>query len=176
MTERRLKGGVLLGYFDFIRRQWGQEGLDECLGDLKIDTNSIKAESMYPVEMDWIILKWIADHKGMDYVKKTGHHTVKNLGSLAYLVRFVNIKHLLKQAKHNYQDTFDFGEVSVLCDEYGKRAVVIMKDSNYTEETCVAWEGAFEGMMEVTRTKGTVKRNKTQVRGDPYDEFILDWM
>jgi hypothetical protein len=175
MTERKLKGGVLLGYFDFIKRQWGQDGLDECLGSVKIDQHSIKAESLYPLEMDLNILKWIADNKGMDFVKNAGHHTVKNLGSLSYLVKFINIKHLLKQAKNNYADAFNFGEVSILCDDFSKRAVVIMKNSNYTEETCVAWEGAFEGMMEVTRTKGTVKRNKSQVKGDEYDEFILDW-
>ena len=57
MTERKLKGGVLLGYFDFIRRQWGQEGLDECLSSLTIDPASVRAESMYPIELDWVILK-----------------------------------------------------------------------------------------------------------------------
>ena len=50
-----------------------------------------------------------------------------------------------------------------------------MKDSNRIEESCMAWEGALEGMMEVTRTKGTVKMTKCQVKGDIYDEFILDW-
>ena len=44
MTERKLKGGVLLGYFDFIKRQWGQDGLDDCLGTLKIKQDKIKAE------------------------------------------------------------------------------------------------------------------------------------
>ena len=57
MTERKLKGGVLLGYFDFIKRQWGQDGLDDCLGTLKIKQDKIKAESMYPLEMDLAILK-----------------------------------------------------------------------------------------------------------------------
>lgn len=175
MSERRLKGGVILGYLDFIKRQWGQEGVDECLIDVKINASSLKSETYYPVEIDEQVLKWISETKGMEFVKKAGNHTVKNLGSLAYLVRFVNIKHLLKKAKENYEDTFDYGEISVLCDEFGKRAVVIMKDSNIIEESCIAWEGALEGMMEVTRTKGTVKRTKCQMKGDIYDEFILDW-
>jgi hypothetical protein len=173
MSDRKLKGGVLLGYFDFIKRQWGQDGLDDCLKAVKLDMHTLKSEAFYPQEMDQLVLKWISETKGMEYVKKTGNHTVKNLGSLAYLVKYVNIKHLLKRAKD--KETFNYGDVSILCDDFSKRAVVIMKDSNLNEESCVAWEGAFEGMMEVTRTKGSVKRNKSQINGDQYDEFILDW-
>ncbi|MBA3046388.1 MAG: hypothetical protein KKH41_09410 [Candidatus Thermoplasmatota archaeon] len=175
MTERKLKGGVLLGYLDFIKQQWGQDGLDECLKAVQLDIKDIKPDVLYSLEFDEKIMKWISGTKGMEYVRKSGNHTVKNLGSLAYLVSFVNIKHLLKRAKDNYQETFNFGEVSILCDDFSKKAVIIMKDSNLIEESSIAWEGAFEGMMEVTRTKGTVKLNKCQVKGNPYDEFLLDW-
>ncbi len=175
MSERRLKGGVILGYLDFIKRQWGQAGVDECINAINIDISKLKPETFHPGAIDEGVLKWISRNKGEEFVKKAGNHTVKNLGSLAYLVRFVNIKHLLKKAKENYEDAFDYGEISVLCDEFGKRAVVIMKDSNIIEESCMAWEGALEGMMEVTRTKGTVKMTKCQMKGDIYDEFILDW-
>ena len=175
MSERRLKGGVILGYLDFIKRQWGQEGVDECMNSIDMDIGTLKAEKFYPGKLDEEVLKWISSTKGEEFVKKTGNHTVKNLGNLAYLVKFVNMKYLLKKAKENYEDTFDYGEISVLCDDYGKKAVVIMKDSNKIKESCMAWEGALEGMMEVTRTKGTVKMVKCQMKGDIYDEFILDW-
>jgi tRNA/tmRNA/rRNA uracil-C5-methylase (TrmA/RlmC/RlmD family) len=65
--------------------------------------------------------------------------------------------------------------LSVLFDEHGKHAIVIMKDCNVIEESCQAWLGAMEGMMELSRTNGTVKQNKRQIDGDEYDEFILDW-
>jgi hypothetical protein len=174
MTERKLKGGVLLGYMDFISRQWGREGLDECLRAVQMKREDLEPDRFYSLILDEKIMKWISS-RGMEYVKKSGNHTVKNLGSLAYLVRFVNIKHLLKRAKDNYADTFNFGEVSIMSDEFSKRAIVIMKDCNFIAESSLAWEGAFEGMMEVTRTKGTVKMNKCQVKGDEYDEFLLDW-
>ena len=175
MSERRLKGGVILGYLDFVKRQWGQEGLDDCLRYMNFDASLLKAETYYLAEIDERLLKWISQEKGMEFIKKAGNHVVKNLGILTYLVRFVNIKHLLKKAKENYEDTFDYGEVSILSNEFSKRASVIMKNSNIIEESCVAWVGAFEGMMEVTRTKGNVKMNKCQMKGDPYDEYILDW-
>jgi flagellar basal body rod protein FlgG len=175
MTQRQHKGAVILGYLSFIKHQWGQDGLGECLASTELDIEEIQPESLYPIETGQAVLEWISKAKGMDYVRMAGNHTVKNLGSLAYLVRFVNIKHLLKRAKDNYKETFSYGAVSVMEDDYGKRALVIMKNANFYEESNMAWLGAFEGIMEVTRTKGTVKQNKCQMMGDEYDEFLLDW-
>jgi hypothetical protein len=175
MSERKLKGGVIIGYFDFIKRQWGEDGMRECIELTGVNPKKIKEETFYPADIDEVILKWISENKGMDFVRKAGNHTVKNLGALAYLVRFVNLESLLRRAKQNYEDAFDYGEVSVLCDEFNKRATVIMKDCNIIEESCLAWQGAFEGIMELTRTKGTVKQNKKQIGGNQYDEYLLDW-
>jgi hypothetical protein len=99
MSERKLKGDVMLGYFDFIRHQWGEDGLDDCIKATGIHPKMLKEEKFYPVVADERILKWISGTKGMDYLQKAGNHTVKNLGALAYLVRFVNIKYLLRKAK-----------------------------------------------------------------------------
>ena len=175
MSVRKLKGGVILGYLDFIRRQWGDGGIKDCIEATGVNPGELKEEKLYPLEMDQRILKWISGTKGMEYIQKGGNHTVKNLGPLSYLVKFVNLKYLLKKAKQNYEDTFNYGLVSVLADDYAKRATVIMKDCNLIEESGIAWVGAFEGMMELTRTKGTVKLNKRQIDGDEYDEYLLDW-
>lgn len=175
MTERKLKGGVMLGYFDFIRHQWGEDGVQDCIRATEVDPARLDEEKLYTTEINERILKWLSGEKGIDSVKRAGNHTVKNLGALSYLVRFVNIKHFLIKAKQNYDDAFQFGEVSVLMDNYGNRASVIMKDCNPIEEACVAWLGAFEGMLDITRTKGSVKQNKVQCKGDDYDEYILDW-
>ena len=175
MPERKHKGAVILGYLSFIRHQWGQGGLDECLASTKLDISAIDPDKLYPIGDGQSVLEWISKNKGMDHVRIAGNHTVKNLGSLAYLVRFVNIKHLLKRAKENYKETFSYGAISVMADDFGRRALVIMKNANFYQESNVAWLGAFEGMMEVTRTKGSVRQNKCQIMGDDYDEFLLDW-
>ncbi len=175
MSERMMKGGVMLGYFDFIRNQWGEYGITECIEATGVDPGKLREEVGYPSEMDERVLRWISEIKGMDYVRKLGVHTVKNLGELSYLVRFVNIKNLLMKFQDNYHDTFQFGELSMLMDKFGKRATIIMKDCNSQEESCMAWLGAFEGMMEVTKTKGTVRLVKRQINGNDYDEYLLNW-
>ena len=173
-NERMLKGGVLLGYLDFIKHEWGEDELHECLDSLDAIFSELKSNTLYSEELNEQMLTWISG-KGPEYARKMGNHTVKNLKGLEYLVRFVNMKLILKQAKKNYEDAFNYGDVSVLLDEYGKHATVIMKDCNPTEESCNAWLGAFEGMIEMTRTTGDVKLIKRQFEGDKYDEFILDW-
>jgi len=175
MNDKLLKGGVLLGYFNFIRHQWGDDGVDECIKVTGVNPRQLKEEAYYPWEMNKAILEWISGSKGMEYTRKVGNHTIKNLGPLSYLVHFGSMNRFLQKAKANYEDTFKYGEVSVLNDGFGKRATVIMKNCNVIEESGNAWLGAFEGMMELTRSKGTVKHIKRQVDGADYDEFLLDW-
>jgi len=152
MNDKLLKGGVLLGYFNFIRHQWGDDGVDECIKVTGVNPRQLKEEAYYPWEMNKAILEWISGSKGMECMNR-----------------------FLQKAKANYEDTFKYGEVSVLNDGFGKRATVIMKNCNVIEESGNAWLGAFEGMMELTRSKGTVKHIKRQVDGADYDEFLLDW-
>ncbi|MCK5309994.1 MAG: hypothetical protein KAJ64_05045 [Thermoplasmata archaeon] len=175
MSERMMKGGVMLGYFNFISHKWGEGGIAECIEATGVDPGKLKEEISYPGEMDEKVLRWISETKGMDYVQELGVHAVKNLGELSYLVKFVNIRNLLMKFQENYHDTFQYGELSVLMDKAGKRSTIIMKNCNSQEESCMAWLGAFEGMMELTRTKGTVKLIKRQIDGDGYDEYLLNW-
>ena len=170
-----LKGGVLKGYFDFIRAEHGPEAMEECQEHTRISSKDLVDREFYSTEKNIAILTWISDKYGMHELQKAGNYTAKNLGGLAHIVRFANIKFFLRKAKENYEDTFSFGKVSVLTDEVGKSANVIFKDCNVIEESCIAWLGAFEGFMEVTRTKGSVEKVKCQVKGDEYCEYRLKW-
>ncbi len=170
-----LKGGVLKGYFDFIRSEHGPEALEECQRHTRISSKDLVDKELYSIDKDTALLTWISSKYGMDELRKAGNYTVKNLGGLAHLVRYANIKFFLRKAKENYDDTFTFGKVSILTDEMGKSANVIFKDSMLIEESCVAWVGAFEGFLEITRTKGTVDKVKCQLKGDEYCEYKLKW-
>ena len=175
MSERQIKGGVLKGYLKFIRYQWGADGLADCESQIGLDLKDIQEEIYYSLEINEAILKWVSEQKGNEYLVKMGNYTVKNLGVLSYIVRFANIKFLLRKAKENYTDTFSYGRCSVLTDETSKRATIIFKDTNLIEESCLVWQGALEGMLEITRTKGTVTETKCQVHGAEYCEYLMNW-
>ncbi len=175
MSEQKIKGGVLKGYMKFIRYQWGADGLAECEGQTGMRLNEIQEEKFYSLEHNEAILKWVHNQKGMEYLTRMGNYTVKNLGVLSHVVRFANIKFLLRKAKENYKDTFNYGSCSVLTDEKSKRATIIFKDTNIIYESCVVWQGALEGMLEITRTKGNVSQAKCQPHGDEYCEYVMKW-
>ncbi len=170
-----LRGGVLKGYFDFVLSEHGKDAWQDCILNTNINPKDLKDKDLYPEAYNIDLLTCISDQYGLEELRKVGNYTAKNLGGLAHLVRFANIKFFLRKAKESYEETFPFGKVSVLTDEFSKNASVIFKDSNVIEESCVAWLGAFEGFLEVTRTKGTVEKVKCQVKGDEYCEYKLRW-
>ena len=174
-TGNKLKGGVMKSYYKFIARQWGGAGVRECEEATGVYDSELKEEVFYPWEFNEKILLWISEKGGSDQLRKLGNFIVKNLGVLSYLVRFANMKFFLRKAKENYDDTFNYGRVSVLMDERGKMATVIFKDTNKIEESCQVWLGLFEGMLEMTKSKGTVTKAKCQVTGDDYCEYIIKW-
>ncbi len=128
---------------------------------------------------DWIsmkktetLLEWIDKNKGLDYVKEAGAYTGKDMGIFKYLFASVmGIENLLKRAEYNYKTIFNFGEISVDLKD-NKEAVVTIKEAQTTPYSCIAWEGALNGLMEVTRTNGTVE----PVKADNGDcKYVLKW-
>jgi hypothetical protein len=173
MEERKIRGSVINGYLKYVEKTWGKSGLEKCLADVKIAGMEFKDGGLYPYQIDQEIVIWISKNYGMDSVRKAGKHTVKNLGLLAYLVRFASIETMLQKAKNAYQETYSFGRVDMRTD--GKRAVATMKDVSDIPENCQGWIGALEGLLELTRTKGTVSHTKCQLRGDPHCEYEITW-
>jgi predicted hydrocarbon binding protein len=98
---------------------------------------------------------------------------VKDLGVLSYIVRFTNITSLLKRAPESYADAFNYGQLEVDIKE--KSATIKIIDTAVDEYTCPAWIGAFRGMLELTKTNGTVRKTHCQLNGASHCEFIIKW-
>ena len=173
MTNRKVRGSVLNGYLKFVEKTWGKEGIEKCLIETKIKGLHIKDGVLYPYSMVQGVIIWISRNYGMPYVRKAGKHTVKNLGLLAYVVRFASVETMLGKAKDAYKETYAFGEVNMKVS--GKSAIATMKDVSETPETCEGWIGALEGLLELTRTKGTVTKTKCQLKGDERCEYKITW-
>ena len=173
MSDKKLQGSVLLGYVKFIRQKWGADGVSECGSKIGLDLSLINEGRWYNHDISKAILKWIAEEKGLENVERCGNFSTKELGFLSYLVRFVNVKSLLKRAPESYANAFSWGRLTVSARE--NSAVIRMHDASTSELDCVAWLGAFRGMLEQTRTKGTVKETQCQSKGAPHCEFLMEW-
>jgi predicted hydrocarbon binding protein len=173
MNDRKVRGSVINGYLKFVEKTWGKEGLEKCLSDTKLKGIELRDGGKYPNSMLLEVILWISRNYGMEYVRKAGRHTVKNLGLLAYIVRFTSIETMLGKAKDAYAETYDFGEVSMKIS--GKHAIASMKDVSEIPENCEGWIGALEALLEITRTKGTVRKTKCQLKGDPRCEYEVIW-
>lgn len=173
MTERLIRGSVINGYLKYVEKTWGKDGYEECSKKAQVSDIKISDGQQYNHDMLLAIIQWISDNHGMDRVKQAGKHTVQNLGLLAYIVRFANMDTMLKKAKSLYAEAYSFGEVDMTPTERG--AEVYLKDVSQIPEDCIGWEGAFEGMLELTHSKGRVLKTKCQLKGDPHCEYEITW-
>ena len=173
MAEKTVKGSVINGYLQFVEKTWGKEGIEACRTDLKLNDIKIKDGHKYPNDMLLAVIKWISDNKGMNYVRKAGNHAVKNLGMLAYIVRFTKMETMIEKSKSAYQESYDHGDVEMKIGDH--QATAIMRDVSEIPENCVGWIGAMEALLELTHSKGKVVKTKCQLKGDPACEYEITW-
>ncbi len=170
--ERRTRGSVMNAYLKFIKRKWGKEGLEQCLSDLGLD-NMFKDGQYYHNEIHENLLRWISREKGLEYVEEGGKFVIQNLGIVAWMVRFANVKTIVKRFPKNYSEIYTFGRVEI---EYPDEKHITLRfyEVNFIEEACTAWKGVCEGGLEMTKTKGIVKETKCRRKGDEYCEYAIE--
>ncbi|MCK5310053.1 MAG: TIGR02265 family protein [Thermoplasmata archaeon] len=173
MDERTIKGSVISGYLHYVEKTWGKEGVTQCKQHLNINEIKFKDGHQYPNEMLLNIVRWISKEKGMDYVRKAGNHTVKNLGMLAYVVRFAKMETMVTKAKEAYEESYSYGEVEMEIGDH--KAIATMRDVSYIHENCQGWIGALEALLELTHSKGNVLKTKCQLKGDSHCEYEITW-
>ena len=161
------------GFFGYIQKKWGKEGLEQCKKDIRLEID-IKDGGYYPDEILVQILKWIGREKGMEYVQEGGKYTVFNLGMISWLMRFADVKTVAKRFPKNYDELYKFGRVEVDTDKPGLIHLRLYDVITY-EEAYHSWVGACQGSLEASKTKGTVSITK---RGEdnPYVELQIEYV
>jgi hypothetical protein len=173
MGERKVKGSVINGYLKFVEKSWGKDGAERCRRETNLAGIGVKDGISYPNGMLLAVIRWISGNYGMSQVRKAGNHAVKNLGLLAYIVRFSSIESMLRKAKDAYLEAYSFGEVEMIFKPH--RATAVMKDVSEVPENCEGWIGAMEALLELTHTKGKVTKTMCQLKGDPRCEYEITW-
>lgn len=173
MSERQVKGAVVVGYRKFVKKTWGQNGLDELLSAVDMDP-VIHEGKWYDDSYSRETLAWIAENKGEEYLERCGKYTIKDLGMLSYIVGFMKISSILKRGPESYSDAFNYGSFKVEL-ENDKGIIKIDDGGVHDPYACQTWIGVFKGMLEVTKTQGTVKELQCWKDGSPYCEFLIEW-
>ena len=173
MKDRKVKGDVLIGYMNFVQNTWGKDGLEELITSIEIEPD-IQEARWYDETWSIKILEWIAENKGEEYLEKSGKYTIKKLGELSHIVEFMDIKSILKRGSESYKGAFDDGEFVVELGE--KSATIKIKGSGINDKyACRTWIGVFKGMLEITKTIGTVREDKCERDGASHCEFVMEW-
>ena len=173
--EKRVKGSVIIGYFKFIKKTWGQDGLDGSVAAMGYGPDTMDESKWYNDKYSTSVLTWIAENKGEDYLERCGRHTVKDLGLMSYIVRFMDIKSILKRGPDSYREAFDYGSFKVSIIDDNKATIAIEGSAANDKYACRTWIGVFKGMLEMTNTKGKVVETQCELKGAPFCLYEMTW-
>lgn len=167
------KGRILKGYVEFVKKKWGADGLAEAEKFVGISLANIQDEKWYPNQSLNDILKWMADTKGMDYARQAGYYAITNKAIISFAAKIAGINRVLDRGIKEFQDAFNYGSIDIERNEMG--AVIRVKDTNYQPPACAAWQGALEGILKITGTRGDVKETACQLKGEDACAFEMVW-
>jgi hypothetical protein len=174
VIDRKCRGSTILGYYKYARKTWGEAGAKEMARSARFDPDALKEGGWYDDAINDRILEWLAKSKGKEYIAKSNRYLVQDLGLLAYVVHFMDASTILKKLPSNYKDEFNYGRVEVEIPGPGEAKVRIF-DAATSEYSCPSWLGVFQGMFEMTRTKGKAREVQCQFKGAPFCLFELKW-
>ncbi len=165
------KGAVLNGYLKFVKKKGGIEGLQEAAKYVGMDENPKDGEWI-PAEMATSVLMWIKEKKGDKYVVEAGRYVSTDLGVFTYIVvSFMSVEKFIRRARDTYKTLFNYGEFII--EEEDNKATITIKNTREPEPSCLAWEGALQGILEITKAKGKV----TPVDPDNEEDckYVMEW-
>ena len=169
--ERKVRGSILNSYMGFISKKWGREGYRHCMSDIGL-WGEFRDGNYYQDPIRENILRWISREKGEEYILECGRYIAGNLGILSWLVRFSDPKAVASKFPKNFSEIYTYGRIET---DTSRDGVILVRlyDVCRIKECCDVWRGVCEGVLEATRTKGTVEETKCQVKGDKCCEFSI---
>ena len=172
-TAPKVKGTVIIAYAKFIKKKWGTDGLNDCSKHVGLDLADLQIEKWYPNQYQFDLMEWVNENHGIDMVKAAGTFMTTQRGIISIVARMAGIERVMERGVQEIRDSLRGGEVKVIKGD--KTAAIKLKNLSSSPVICVAWEGVFEGVLKLTRTKGKVTETHCQHLGDEYCRFQVDW-
>ncbi len=174
MEERRVKGTMVIGLLKYVKRKWGNKGLEEAMkysGILQIPRSGewVDLDTMYRV------LEWINSKYGESYVLDAGKSVPRYIvGDIKYMfASLMKFEKILKNVPNEISALlFKGGMVTV--EKIGDRkADITVRNVDTKSQGCKFWKGALLGIMEMTKTSGEVQEITPN---EKYDcKFDVKW-
>ena len=171
--EKKVKGRPLIGYFKYVKKKWGADGLMVCEKAVGFKYSDIRDEVWYPRAYSDDIIVWIASTHGRDAVTSAARSMVSEVGVISFAARVAGMDRVLDRAVDEVRASLNFGKVSVKKESGG--ALVTLRDYCSSEDVCAAWQGILEGVMELTKTRGVVEEVKCQNKGAEACVYRMTW-
>ena len=157
MEGRMIKGVIFNGYLSFIKKKWGKEGMNRAM-----EYAGMKQE---PRDGEWVslektykLLEWIEKEHGRGYIVDAGKWMMKGMGGdfKFMFAAVMGFERVLNRVQKEISKLLFKGS-GVEINKEGKTATIRLKGFKMRETSCLAWKGALLGVMEVTKTRGTVE-------------------
>jgi predicted hydrocarbon binding protein len=172
-VERKVRGSILNTYLGFVTKKWGREGYRLCMSDIGL-WGEFSDGNYYQDAIRENILRWIAREKGEAHLIECGKHIASNLGILSWLVRFSDPKTIASKFPRNFSEIYSYGRIEAVTDK-DNEITLRLYDVCRIKECCEVWRGVCEGILEATKTKGSVKEVKCSMDGASHCEFRITY-
>jgi len=172
-TEETINGQLLINYKDYIKKKWGNDGLDKVNKELDFDLNKITNERDYPLTHLFTSFDYLKDNFGMPEIFNFGKFTTQNIGTKRYLATFMPPDKVLERLKESVSKLTRLISVDVKNTDNG--AVVTFQAPNMRDTQCEYWRGLLHGTMELTKTKGTVDMDASKMESQHTVVYTMKW-
>ena len=181
-----VKGAVFFGHAAYVRYKEEEKGIKAIEDKLKelghpLKFKEVKELDWYPEALSVLIIitaKEIFNWKDSD-IFEMGNFAPKNSFIARLLMKyFLSLKKVFKECPKYWQKHFNFGEMkSCEINEKKKYIVFQIKGYKFHPLICIYLAGYFLRVAQfVIKSKNiTIKEIKCVFKGDPYDEYIINW-
>jgi len=157
MEVRKIRGSLVNAYLSFMKKKWGQQGMDEAMEHAGL-ADAPKNADWVELETAYALLDWVADTYGEEYVMEVGRNVPKHMaGDLKFMfASVIGFERLIKRARKEFSILILKGEGASV-DVGNKEATIHLRDFRINDRSCLVWKGMLLGLMEITRTPGQVE-------------------
>lgn len=183
-TEGQVKGAVLQTDASYVKKIWGEEGLNKVKEELKklghpIEYEKAKALEWFPIGLrvlSLLVIKDIFDLSEED-IKTMGNIVPK----LSFIVKimmkfFVSPKMTVEHGPELWSRHYSTGKLEVEHKEKEKFLTVTLKDVKLDPVICKYLEGYFQRIMQFTVGENVkCQEIKCMFKGDPCHVYRVSW-